>query len=348
MLTIDGSFGEGGGQILRSSLTLSLVTGTPVEIINIRAGRKQPGLRPQHVRAVAAARTISRARVEGDKPGSDRLRFEPGPVTPGRYHFRIGTAGSTSLVLQTIHLPLSLADQRSVVEVAGGTHVPWSPAFDYLNEHWLWALRLMGLSTTLTLERAGFYPRGGGVMRAAILPQADRPIQPVTLTYRGRLVEVTGTSAVADLPDSVGKRQQQRACKRLDRAGIRNTIDLRRLHSIGKCTVLCVVARFDAAQSCHCALGAKGKPAERVADEALDGFFHHLETDTCVDPHLADQILLPLALADGPSAFTTSRVTGHLTTNAHVIQQFLPGRIEIEQRSDGTGLVRVEPESGAL
>ena len=346
MLTIDGSFGEGGGQILRSSLTLSLLTGTAFEIERIRAGRKQSGLRPQHLRAVAAAATISSARVEGAEIGSQRLRFEPGKIKPGRYYFKIGTAGSTSLVLHTVHLPLALAEGRSVVEIAGGTHVPFSPTFDYLSEQWLWALRLMDLSAQLTLERAGFYPKGGGAIRAEILPQAGRPIRPMMLTYRGSLVEVTGTSAVANLPASVGERQTRRAARRLAGAGIANRIETVSLPAVGKCTAVCLVARFAHTQACHTALGAPGKPAERVADEAADAFFAHLETRACLDRYLADQVLLPLALAEGPSAFTTSRVTDHLRTNAEVIRQFLPARIEIEPRPDGSGLVQVGPAGG--
>jgi len=346
MLTIDGSFGEGGGQILRSALTLSLLTGTAFEIERIRAGRKQPGLRPQHLRALAAAATISGAAVEGAEIGSERFRFEPGPIKAGRYHFQIGTAGSTALVLQTIALPLAFAAERSVVEIVGGTHVPFSPAFDYLNEQWLWALRQMDLSVQLTLVRAGFYPKGGGTIRAVVLPQAGRPIKPMTQTHRGSLIEVTGTSAVANLPASVGDRQWRRAARRLDGAHIRHRIDAVHLPARGNCTVLSLVARFSHTQSCHVALGARAKPAERVADEALNEFFAHLETGACLDRHLGDQVLLPLALADGPSAFTTSKVTEHLRTNAEIIRQFLPARIEIDPRPDGSGLVQVEPARG--
>lgn len=343
MLTIDGSFGEGGGQILRSSLTLALMTGTAFEIDRIRAGRKQPGLRPQHLRSVAAAATVSHAAVQGAEVGSQHLRFEPGPVTPGHYHFRIGTAGATSLVLQTIHLPLALAHERSVVTIAGGTHVPWSPAYHYLSELWLGMLELMGLCTRLTLEQAGFYPKGGGTIRAEILSQAGKPIRSITQTYRGALVEVTGISAVANLPDSVGERQRRRAAGRLDGLHIPHAIDLVRLPAMGKGTVLCLVAQFAQARSCHVALGAPGKPAERVADEALDDLLAHLHSNACLDRHLADQVLLPLAFAEGPSVFTTERITDHLTTNAEVIRQFLPARIDIRTQPDGTGRVAVEP-----
>ena len=346
MLTIDGSFGEGGGQILRSSLTLSLVTGTPFEIERIRAGRKRPGLMPQHLRAVAAAATISGAAVEGAEAGSQWLRFRPGPVRPGRYHFRIGTAGSTALVLQTIYLPLALAGARSLVEVAGGTHVPFSPTFDYLERHWAWALERMGLSVQLSLERAGFYPKGGGLIRAVIPPGRGRPIRPVNCTYRGRLVEVTGSSMVANLPESVGERQRRRVTHRLGGAGLAHAIDLVQPPARGKCTAVTLLARFAHAQSCHTALGERGKPAERVADEALDQFFAHLQTGACLDRYLADQVLLPLALAEGPSAFTTSKVTEHLKTNAEVVRRFLAVDIEIEPRPDGTGYVTIRPETG--
>jgi RNA 3'-terminal phosphate cyclase (ATP) len=343
MLTIDGSMGEGGGQILRSSLTLSLVTGTSFQIEGIRSGRKNPGLQPQHLRAVAAAATVGGAAVAGADLGSTTLRFQPGRVKPGRYHFKIGTAGATSLVLQTVYLPLALAGHRSVVEIMGGTHVPFAPPFDYLEEQWLWALGLMGLSVQVTLVQAGFYPKGGGTIVAEVLPQEGRPIRPINLTYRGGLLEVVGRSAVANLPDAVGERQRRQAERRLAGAHIRHTIELVRLPAFGKCTVMRLTGRFGNAQSCHVTLGAVGKPAERVADEAVNDLFSHLDTEACLDRHLADQVLLPLALASGPSAFSTSKITPHLTTNAAVIQQFLPARIEVEPRVDGSGLVRVTP-----
>ena len=170
MIQIDGSRGEGGGQILRSSLALSLITGKAFSMVNVRARRIKPGLRPQHLKAVEAAAAIGRARIEGAALNSRSLIFEPSRIRSGEFYFDIGTAGSTSLVLQTILLPLSCAKSESSVTLVGGTHIPWSPCFHYLDLHWLRYLREIGFNISLRLESAGFYPRGGGRVHATIQP----------------------------------------------------------------------------------------------------------------------------------------------------------------------------------
>jgi RNA 3'-terminal phosphate cyclase (ATP) len=325
---IDGTMGEGGGQVLRSSLTLSLLTGRPVRLTRIRARRQRPGLAFQHRMAVHAAALVSGARVEGERIGSQDLEFVPGPVKPGRYHFDIGTAGATSLVLQTVLLPLALAPGASDVVITGGTHVPLSPCFHYLDWQWRSMLARIGIDFELHMTAAGFYPPGGGEIGARIPGHAG--IRPLVLAERGRLLNVRGVSAVANLPESIADRQRDQALRRLKGLGGALDIGVEHLPARSPGTVLVLLARFEQGQACFFALGARGKPAERVADEAADQLLAFLATDGAVDRWLADQLLLPLALAAGPSVLRTAQVTSHLLTHAEVIRHFLPVTIRID------------------
>ena len=339
MITIDGSQGEGGGQILRSSLTLSLLTGEPLRIERIRAGRKKPGLAAQHLAAVEAARRISEAAVEGASLGSTALLFRPGPVRAGRYRFDIGTAGSTSLVLQTIFLPLALCSATSQVTITGGTHVPWSPCFHYLHHVWLPALKMLGFEAELRLVWAGFYPKGGGEIRASIRPR--RTSQTLQMTHRENLRGVWGLSAVANLPMSIATRQRKQVERRLQGRFSELRVKIESLPARGKGTVVFLKALGEGAMAGFTGLGARGKPAERVADEAVDALEAFLATNAALDPHLADQLLLPLAITQGVSRFTTSRVTRHLLTHAEVVRAFLPVEIDIEGELGDPGRVQV-------
>lgn len=343
MITIDGSMGEGGGQILRSALSLSLLSGQPFRLLNIRAGRSRPGLRPQHLAAVTAASRISRARVSGAHIGSAQLQFEPGEVEPGRYHFNITTAGATSLVLQTILLPLAQAPGSSHITITGGTHVPWSPCFHYLDWHWRPLLARLGIPFELTLRRAGFYPAGGGEIVATI-PGAAVP-KGVVLEERGALRRLCGLSALANLPLHIAERQRERALSRLKQLlpGVVVDIPIEPLSAYSPGTLLLLLAEFEQGQGCFFALGAKGKPAELVADEAVDALATFLQSRATVDPWLADQLLLPLAVAAGESVIHTSEVTPHLLTNAGVIRYFLPTLIEVEGPAGEPALIRVVP-----
>lgn len=341
MLQMDASHGEGGGQILRSALTLSLLTGVPLHIENIRAGRTKPGLRPQHLAAVRAAAAISAGQVKGDHIASGELLFHPGPVNAGKYHFEIGTAGAATLVLQTIFLPLSFAPSRSVVTITGGTHVPWSPCFHYLDEHWLPFMRRMGFQAALTLERPGFNPLGGGVLRAQIAPAVE--ISPLSITQRGKLKQIRGISAVVGLPREIAKRQRLRVVARLGSKFPLNDIRIAEIDAPTKGTWITLVAEFERGQACYCALGAPGKRAEAVADEVADAIETFMQTDGAVDRYLADQLLLPMALARGKSIVRTERITQHLQTHAWVIEQFSAARIEIQGQPGEVGLVEVIP-----
>jgi RNA 3'-terminal phosphate cyclase (ATP) len=344
LVRIDGSEGEGGGQLLRSALSLSLVTGRPFEIINLRAGRKKPGLRPQHLTCVKASARICSGNVEGAKLGSRTVRFEPGAVKPGTFSFEIGTAGSTSLVLHTLCLPLALAAGRSILTLTGGTHVPFSPAFHFLERQWAALLRRLGIEVELRLDRAGYYPAGGGEIRARIEPTAS--VRPLTLGPRGSLERLEGLSTVSGLPRSIAERQRRRALGRLDAQGLSAGIELADLPSPGKGTMLLLLATHEGGgRACYAALGAPGKRAESVADEACDALLGFLDTRGAVDEHTADQLLLPLALASGTSGFPVPAVTSHLVTNARIIERFLACEIRIEGEPGREGHVRITPAS---
>jgi RNA 3'-phosphate cyclase len=346
MIKLDGSMGEGGGQVLRSALALSVITGKGVQIHNIRARRSEPGLKAQHLKSVDAAASISKATVDGAVMHSTMLSFQPSNLRPGRYRFEIGTAGATSLVLQTIFLPLSMASSCSSVIISGGTHVPWSPCFHYVAFHWLPFLQKIGFDAQVELEQAGFYPSGGGRILATIRPR--KTISPVLLTQRGKLLRIRGISAVGNLPVSIADRQKRQAILRLQKLpelGISPEIHIQvqQLPSRSKGTFILLLAEFEGGRCCYFGLGSLGKPAERVADEAVDSLLAFLGTDGAVDQYLGDQLLIPLCLADGPSELRINQVTSHLLTNAAVVKAFLPAQISITGDLGQPGLIQILP-----
>jgi RNA 3'-terminal phosphate cyclase (ATP) len=339
-LDIDGAAGEGGGQILRTSLALSLLTGKAFRLHNVRAGRERPGLQPQHLLSVRAAAAVGGARLEGAARDSTELTFEPGAVAPGTYHFAVGTAGATGLVLHTLYLPLALAGTApSEVTITGGTHVRMSPSFDFLDTTWRPYLRLLGLDVTLRLVRPGFYPRGGGAIRAHI--QTCPHLHTLQLESVKRPARATGVSAVAGLPEEIARRQARRAAYRLEKAGLK--ADFREESwPGGPGTALSVVLDTKPVPTLFFALGERGKRAERVADEAAEQALAFLKADPPgVDAHSADQLVLPLALAEGPSTYRVAEVTRHLTTNIAVIRHFLERDIVCEGEEGEAGVVRI-------
>lgn len=340
MIHLDGSMGEGGGQVLRSALALSMLTCQPFHITRVRQGRGKSGLMQQHLLSVEAAVRISQAQVEGAMLSSTELVFKPGEVKPGRYRFDIPTAGSTSLVLQTIFLPLSLAGGKSSISLGGGTHVPHSPCYHYLELHWLYYLKKMGLQASLALEGAGFYPPGGGRIRAEIRPCAE--LLPLQVTERGKLLRIQGLSAVANLDPDIARRQKHQALHRLEPLCRETKIRTLELPSPVKGTFLLLLAEFEGSRCCYYALGAPGKRAEQVADEAVDALEVFIASTGAVDQYLADQLLLPMAFANGPSCLRTSQITQHLLTNAEVIRLFTDVKIDIQGASGQPGSIRIE------
>jgi RNA 3'-terminal phosphate cyclase (ATP) len=345
VVRIDGSYGEGGGQMLRTSLALSCVLVRPFEMVNIRKNRRNPGLQPQHLTAVKAAAAISRAEVTGDELASTRLTFDPQVVPEGgEYHFdvseRKGSAGSTSLVLQTVLLPLAGAHRSSRVTVTGGTHVPWSPPFHYLQLVFLPLLGRLGLLAEFEIQKWGWYPMGEGRVTARMRPV--QALAPIFLLDRGKLVRMTGISAASNLPRDIAVRQQQRALQRLSARGIDARIDLVDAPSIGKGTFVLLRAEFENVVAGFGSLGEIGKRAEQVADEACDDLFAYAEMNGALDPYLADQIIPWLVLAEGSSSFTTSRITRHLLTNLWIVQRFLVLDIHVEGCEGSPGSIHIK------
>jgi RNA 3'-terminal phosphate cyclase (ATP) len=328
---LDGSRGEGGGQILRTALTLSLLTGRPFRMVKIRAHRSNPGLRPQHQKALEAAAAVGEAEVKGGGVGARELTFTPGAYAPRDLSIDIGTAGSTGLVLQTLHLPLALRALRPTkLVLTGGTFNPKAPAFLFLESTWQAFLAAFGMPTYLSMSAAGFYPRGGGRVEAGIEPAIPRPFDQ---SDRGPLQRLHGTAGVANLRDDIARRMRDRALERLKTHGLSAEIELVRWPSPGQGAALSLTACHDAAiPATFVGLGERGKPSEAVADHAVDQLlaFEAVER-AAVDAHSADQILLPLAFAPGRSIFTVSEVTEHLRTNAETIRAFLDRSIIVEE-----------------
>jgi RNA 3'-terminal phosphate cyclase (ATP) len=340
MIEIDGSEGEGGGQILRSSLALSILTGRPFKLINIRANRSKPGLQPQHLMSVRAAGTICGAVYKGAAVGSAVLYFEPGAVKSGKYTFSIGTAGATTLVLHTIYLPLALrGDAPSEITVTGGTHNQHAPCYHFLETTWAAYMSRLVIRVELEMVRPGFYPRGGGEIRAVIHPSSR--VKGLTLTTCPPITTAGGFSAYASLPESVGKRQARRLAVRLKAEGIESHILLEEWQASNPGTVAAVIFRQAPVPPLFFGLGERGKPAEAVADDAADEAIRFRDSGCPVDEHSADQLLLPLAFSREASEYRTSRVTRHLTTNIDTIRRFVDRDISLDGEVGRPGTVRV-------
>lgn len=345
-LTIDGSYGEGGGQILRTAISLSCILKKPIEINNIRKGRKAPGLQPQHLTSVKAAATISGALVKGAELQSQVLHFSPKEVKHSEYLFDVaekkGSAGAVSLVIQTLLPSLSLANGSSRVTVLGGTHVPWSPPFHYLSEVFIPTVNKMGCHIEMEIERWGWYPIGGGKVIAKINPAKE--LLPLELTKRGELMRLSGISAVSNLPVSIAERQRDKGIKILKGIGLEpSEIKIINAPSPGKGTFFFLLAEFERSLAGFSALGAIGKSAEDVAKEACEDFLLFYRGHGCVDSRLADQLIPYMALAKGTSSVTTSRITRHLLTNIWIVKQFLPVRFEVEGEEGKEGKISVYP-----
>jgi RNA 3'-terminal phosphate cyclase (ATP) len=336
MIRIDGSSGEGGGQILRSSLSLSLATGKAFRIENVRAKRERPGLLRQHLTAVLAAAEIGGAEVEGASLRSRTLTFTPGALRPGEYRFVIGTAGSGTLVLQTILPALLTASAASRITIEGGTHNLAAPPFDFLKRCFLPVMSRLGPKVAVNLERHGFYPAGGGCFTALIEPCAQ--LSPIDLTERGEITRRKATAIVANLSRAIAQRELDTVARLLNWE--KETIEIvEAKNSVGPGNIVLIdVATSSGVAEQFCGFGRLGASAESVATEAVKEARAYLVSNAAVGEHLADQLLLPFALAGG-GAFTATRLNRHARTNMDVIASFLPVNFAT---CEETGRIRVQ------
>jgi RNA 3'-terminal phosphate cyclase (ATP) len=308
-------------------LGLSLVTGRPFRIENIRAGRSKPGLMRQHLTAVRAAAQVSSASVTGDAIGSRELEFEPGQVRPGQYEFAVGTAGSATLVFQTVLPALMVADGPSHLVLKGGTHNPWSPPFDFLAKALMPLLNRMGPTISARLIRPGFYPAGGGEFAVQIDPSAEGRLQSLELLERGEIVGRRARAIVARLPDHIAERELKVVEKKLGWTG--DSLAVEQAHdSVGPGNIIMLEVAGHIVTEVFTAFGEKDVRAEAVAHKAVDEARAYLAAGVPVGPHLADQLLVPMAMA-GSGRFRTVAPTRHTTTNIEVIQKFIDVAVSV-------------------
>jgi len=330
MLTIDGSQGEGGGQILRTSLALSLVTGTPFRLVNVRAGRARPGLLRQHLTALRAAAEVGRAEVSGAELGSRDVTFQPQSARSGNYTFAVGTAGSATLVFQTVLPALMLAEGPSTLVLEGGTHNPAAPPFEFLERTFLPLLSRLGPRISVALERPGFYPAGGGRFSAQIDPAAR--LSRLELLDRGEIRQRAVRAMVAALPRRIAERELKRLVARLDfPATSFHVVEVERAQGPGN--VVAVEIGCEHVTEVFTGFGERGVRAESVADAVADEALEYLAAGVPVGRHLADQLLLVLALARG-GAFRTLALSPHARTQLDVIELFTDVQVKVEAVSE--------------
>lgn len=338
MIHLDGSAGEGGGQILRTALGLSLVTGTPFTIDRIRAGREKPGLLRQHLTAVQAAAEVGKAEVRGAALGSRTLSFRPGTVSPGTYSFSVGSAGSATLVFQTVLPALLMAPASSSLRFEGGTHNAWAPPYDFLEKAFLPLVGRMGARISATLERRGFYPAGGGCFSVRIEPCSR--LERLDLVERGSLVAKRATAIVSSLSPGIAHRE----LKVLERT---LSIDRTRLKAVedapsaGPGNVVQVEVESEHVTELFTGFGEKKVTAERVGQLLAEEVGVYLESGAPVGEYLADQLLIPMALAGGGS-FVSTPLSSHSTTNMDVIRQFLRRKFRVDRSKETVHRVDVE------
>lgn len=326
MITIDGSQGEGGGQILRTSLALSLVTRQPFKIVNIRAGRKKPGLMRQHLTAVQAATQVGNADVMGASIGSQELTFIPKEINGGKYHFAIGTAGSVTLVLQTILPALIFADQSSELVLEGGTHNPFAPPWDFLSKSFLPVLNKMGVCIETDLERYGFYPAGGGKFTCRINPVTK--LTGFDCNLRWDIKKLTTRAVIANLPESIGHRECKVISEMLNLQRENVKVEVVR-GSSGPGNIVIIEIGSEQITEIITEFGEHGVSAEKVAANAANEAREYLASDVPVGVHLADQLMIPFALAKS-GCYTTMPLSQHSQTNLKVISCFIDSKVVVE------------------
>ena len=340
MLEIDGSYGEGGGQILRTAVALSVLTKKPVKIKNIRANRPAPGIKPQHYIAIQSVKELCNADVEGLEIGSSSLTFVPGDVKGGKYKFDIGTAGSITMVFQACLLSALKTTEPITIVVTGGTDVKWSPSWDYFRHVFLTLIKRMGLSVDARLIRRGYYPKGGGEAELTIEPFKD--IKPLQLDKQQEYSEAYGIIHLANLPDHVGTRMKHASIKNLIKHGLKAHIEIEKTTSLstGTGTTLWVESKDTVLGST--VLGERGVPAEKIGEDAAQNLLCETASGATVDVYVFDQILPYMALARdiGSSSCIVREVSSHARTNMWLVNQFFDIDFKLDQ-SDDNVLVKI-------
>ena len=337
MKIIDGSQGEGGGQIFRTSLTLAMCLREPVRIVNIRAGRKKPGLLRQHLACLKAAKEISCAEVEGDYIGSQEVTFKPGNIQGGNYTFYVGTAGSTTLIFQTVFLPLLTASEGSTLTLMGGTHNGMAPSYEFLTQSFLPVMRSMGCDIKSHLEFYGFYPAGGGKWQVVINP--NKKLKHLVLEYEGKNRSLAAVAISSNIPRNIAERELNQVS--LTFKLNKEDIEIRHVNSVGPGNMVSLQLSGERIVNVFDAYGQKNVSAEKVANKAIRMLQLFERAEVAVDEHLADQLLLPLVCGDG-GEFTTSEPSQHLLTNISVIEAFIGKKIHLMKISDKVWQVEIK------
>jgi RNA 3'-terminal phosphate cyclase (ATP) len=339
-IKIDGSFGEGGGQILRTSVALSAITKKPVEVFNIRAKRNNPGLRPQHVTAVKAVASLCNASVENLSVGSSMIRFSPKEMQGGTMRMDVGTAGSITMILQAVIPTVSLANKKADVEFVGGTDVRWSPTFDYVRYVLRAAYKTLGINFDVNVLKRGYYPAGGGVVKASIEPCSKLNTLDMVSAPK---VEPKMISVCSSLPKHVAERQIAAALSKLQKENVKcnsYSASLEQSHSPGSSILVYSTSDYGPFIGGD-SIGEKDKRAEDVGSEAADKFLDGYLSNAPIDPYLADMLVLPLSLAYGRSKFAVNKASQHLSTNLYIASKIVNCTYEIS-KSDGNHLVIIE------
>jgi RNA 3'-terminal phosphate cyclase (ATP) len=347
MIQIDGQQGEGGGQVLRTALAMSIITGQAIQIANVRAKRRNPGLAPQHLAGILAAAQLCDAEIDGAQLRSTQVTFQPGGAAQaGRYAFDIsrmagqGSAGAVTLLLQTILLPLALSDGESELVIRGGTHVAWSPPVHYAQWVLLPTLERIGIKAEIDLETWGWYPQGGGEIRVRIGGGAR--LREIDLGERGKLTSVKGAAGASNLPAHIPQRISSRANNVLREAKLPARVEPMRTGGPSTGAGLFLAAEYEGLITGFSALGARGKPSEVVADEAVDDLIAAHQYGEGLDAHLPDQLLPALALAEGSSMLKTIEMTQHTRTVIDIIDHFIDRPIRVEGAIGEPGVIRIE------
>ena len=337
MLSIDGSLGEGGGQIIRTSLTLSLITGKPFRAEHVRANRDRPGLRQQHLTAVNAAAEIGNANVKGAVVGATEFTFVPGVVTPGEYTFSVGTAGSATLVLQTVLPPLMMASGPSIVQFEGGTHNVHAPPYEFLQRTFLPLVNLTGPHVSIELGRYGFYPPGGGSFHVYIEPAAES--LRIDLLKLGKIRERRARALVVNLPASIAERELAVIKAKMGLSDEDLHLEISD-NAISRGTAVLIEIESENLTEVFTRIGERGVRAEVIAEEAANEALLYLKRGVPVGEHLADQLLIPIALAGGGS-FATGPLSLHTVTNIEIVKKFLDVDIVVAPSINGNVVIHV-------